>query len=126
MSRLLSSFLAIKTNPEKLAEADNPWAYYWKGIEKHKIESGVSRDETLFLFATMNLVDELPTDVISAAFYSDKSRNDSDFEIGYLLPFFIRHISPSDNVLFVNPTPGMIRAFEESPCKCKKTIILCS
>lgn len=122
MPRLLSSFLAIKTDPEKLTEADNPWVYYWKGIEKHKIESGVSRDETLFLFATMNLVDELPTDVINAAFYSDKSRNDSDFEIGYLLPFFIRHISPSDNVLFVNPTPSMIRAFEESPCECKNRL----
>lgn len=120
LSRLLTSFLAIKTIPEKLSEVDNPWAYYVKGIEKHKVESGVTRDESLFLFAAMNLKDELPTDVINAAFYSSKSRNDSDFEIGYLLPFFIRHISQKDNVLFVNPTPSMICAFEGSPCECKK------
>lgn len=69
LSRLLTSFLAIKTIPEKLSEVDNPWAYYVKGIEKHKVESGVTRDESLFLFAAMNLKDELPTDVINAALH---------------------------------------------------------
>ncbi len=120
MAVFLTDYLAVKSKGNHLVKADNPWAYYYKGIEGHEIESGVSTDETLFRFAAMKLKDELPTDVISAAFYANKNRNDSDFEIGYLLPLFIGVVSVNDNVLIINPTPEMIRSFEESNCACKK------
>ena len=91
MAVFLTDYLAVKSKGNHLVKADNPWAYYYKGIEGHEIESGVSTDETLFRFAAMKLKDELPTDVISAAFYANKNRNDSDFEIGYLLPLCADH-----------------------------------
>lgn len=120
MSVFLTDYLAVKSKGNHLVKADNPWAYYYKGIEGHEIESGVSTDETLFRFAAMKLKDELPTDVISAAFYANQSRNDSDFEIGYLLPLFIENVTENDNALIINPTPEMILSFEKSNCACKK------
>ena len=42
MRVMLTDFLAVKSKQDELAEADNPWAYYYKGIEGHEVESGVS------------------------------------------------------------------------------------
>ncbi|MCR4716783.1 MAG: hypothetical protein K5656_06350, partial [Lachnospiraceae bacterium] len=90
-----------------------------KEITGRKFETGVSVDETVFRFATLKLKDELPSDVINAAFYANKNRNDSNFELGYLLPGFIQTISREDNVLIVNPSPEMICTFESSNQACK-------
>ncbi len=85
---LLTNFLAVKSKGDELAEADNSWAYFYKGIEGYEVESGVSVDESLFIFSTMEIKNEKPTDVINASFYSNKKRNDSDFELGYLHTIF--------------------------------------
>lgn len=116
---LLQDYLAVLSYGDELEQAINPWQYYYKGILKYEIESGVSSHETAFTFGAMTLKDEMPTDVIRSAFYSNQRRNDSDFEIGYLLPIFIQTISRDDNVLIVNPSPDMICYFEEygRPCQ---------
>ncbi len=114
MRVLLTNFLAVKSKWDELAEAENPWAYFYKGMEGHEIESGVSVDETLFRFATMEIKDQKPSDVINAAFFANKIRNDSDFELGYLLPLFHETIAKTDNLLFVNPSPDMVCRIEES------------
>lgn len=116
MSSFLKDFLAVKSKGDQLALAENPWAYLHKGIEGYEIESGVSVDETAFCFYAMKLKNDLPSDVIHAAFYNNQYRNDSDFEVGYLLPIFIQSISSKDNVLLINPSPSMICAFEELDC----------
>lgn len=113
-SALLTDYLAVKSKGNELAEADNPFAYFYKGIEGYEIETGVSHDETLFRFAAMTLKDQNPSDVIRAAFYSNKKRDDSNFEIGYLLPLFMESIRIYDRVLVVNPSPNMICFIEES------------
>lgn len=59
MKVFLTNFLAVKTKGDILEKADNPWAYLHKVIEGHEIESGVSEEETLFNFSTMNLKNEL-------------------------------------------------------------------
>ncbi|MCR5095898.1 MAG: hypothetical protein K6A70_04085 [Erysipelotrichaceae bacterium] len=108
MKQLLTDYLAVKSYGDRLAEAENPWAYYYKGIEGHEIEMGVSYHETLFNLSTMSLKKELPTDVIDSAFYTNNARNDYDFELGYLVPLFINLVKDRDNILVVNPSPKMI------------------
>ena len=112
MSVLLTNFLAVKSKGDALAQAENPWAYFYKGIEGHEIESGVSVDETLFRFATMEIKDQRPTDVINAAFFANKKRNDSAFELGYLLPLFLDNVKSEDSILVVNPSPDIICTLE--------------
>ena len=119
MPLFLSNFLAVKTTKkDKNAAAENPWITLNRSLG-HKVESGISIDETVFRFATLKLIHELPSDVITAAFYFNKSRNDFDYEIGYLLPGFIQTIAKEDNVLIVNPSPEMICNFESSNRTCK-------
>jgi len=120
MSLFLSNYLAVKSKGDQLIQAENPWAYFYKGIEGYEVEGGVSIDETLFRFATMSVKNDIPSDVINAAFYNNKNRNDSDFEIGYLFPLFFETVTRNDNVLIVNPTPDMISYFEKSGCECRK------
>lgn len=110
MRVLLTNFLAVKSKGDELAEAENPWAYYYKGMQGHEVESGVSIDETLFRFATMEIKEQKPTDLINAAFYSNKTRNDSDFEIGYLLPEFLEICS--GDLLIINPSPDIVCEIE--------------
>lgn len=55
MKVLLTNFLAVKSKYDYLADAENPQAYFYKGIKGHEVESGVSVDETLFRFATMEI-----------------------------------------------------------------------
>lgn len=114
MRVMLTDFLAVKSKTEELAAADNPWAYFYKGIQGHEIESGVSHEETLFRFSAMTLKDQKPSDVINAAFYSNRTRNDSDFELGYFLPLFLANIDQKDRMLVVNPSPDIICRMEES------------
>lgn len=90
MSLFLTNYLAVKSKGDQLVQAENPWAYFYKGVEGYEVESGVSIDETLFRFSTMSIKNEMPSDVINAAFYNNKNRNDSDFEIGYLFPIFLK------------------------------------
>lgn len=117
MKVLLTNFLAVKSKYDLLAAAENPYIYNYKGIEGHEVESGVSVDETLFRFATMSLHDQKPSDVINAAFYANKVRNDYDFELGYLLPLFEKSITEDSRILVVNPSPYVICSLEESkPC----------
>ena len=111
---LLSHFLAVKSRFDDLAEAENPWAYYYKGIEGYDVESGVSVDETLFTFGAMKLKDQKPSDVINATFYANKIRNDYDFELGYLLPIFFSVVNSSDRILIINPSPTMIVEIENN------------
>lgn len=114
MNVLMTNFLAVKSKGDELAKAENPWAYFYKGIEGHEVESGVSLDETLFRFATMEIRDQNPTDVINAAFFSNKVRNDSEFEIGYMIPM-LRDISNiGDRILVVNPSPDIVCEIENS------------
>lgn len=113
MKVLLSDFLAVKSRGDILAEAINPWAYNYAGIEKNVIESGVSVDETAFRFGAMKLKEEKPTDVINAAFFANKKRNDSEFEIGYVLPKFI-DIAKNKRVLVINPSPDIIIYLENN------------
>ncbi len=112
MKVLLTDFLAVKSKGDELADAENPWAYYYKGMEGHGVESGVSVEETVFRFAAMNIKDQKPTDVINAAFYANKKRSDSSFEIGYLIPEFYGLKKSYVNTLVVNPSPDMIYAIE--------------
>lgn len=119
MSLFLTNFLAVKTKGADYS-AENPWKCLTKDVAGRKFESGVSVDEAAFRFASLELMYELPSDVINAAFYSNKSRNDSDFEIGYLLTGFNQIISKDDMVLIVNPSPTMVCAFESSSTACKK------
>lgn len=114
MRVLLTDYLAVKSKGNRLAEAENPWAYNYKGIEGHEVESGVSVDESLFRFAAMSLKGQKPTDVINAAFFANKRRNDGSFEIGYVLPLFMGQISNAKNILVVNPSPDMICEIENS------------
>lgn len=120
MTLFLTNYLAVKSMGDLLVQAENPWAYYEKGVKGHKVECGVSTDETIFRFATMSIKDDIPSDVINAAFYNNKNRNDSDFEIGYLFPLFIETVTRSDNVLIINPSPDMICYFEKYGCECRK------
>ena len=117
MRAMLTDYLAVKSKSDLLAEADNPWAYYYKGIEGHEVESGVSHEETLFRFAAMELKNQEPSDVIDAAFYTNRKRNDYEFELGYLVPFFLENTNITDRILVVNPSPGVICALEESGYK---------
>ena len=117
MRAFMTDFLAVKSKSDALADAVNPWAYNYKGIEGYEVESGVSVEESLFRFTTMELADCMPTDVINAAYYANKKRNDSDFEIGYLIPEFISFLKPDLNVLAVNPSPDMIIALEKDYCE---------
>ena len=114
MRAMLTDFLAVKSKKDELAAADNPWAYFYKGIEGHEVESGVSHEETLFRFAAMTLKDQEPSDVINAAFYANKKRNDSDFELGYVLPLFLENTKQSDRILVVNPSPDIVCHIEKS------------
>lgn len=116
MRALLVDFLAVKSKYDQLAAAENSWAWL-KKVEGHEVESGVSIDETLFRFAAMSLKDQQPSDVINAAFYLNKVRNDYDFELGYLLPLFMKSIKTTSRILVVNPSPNIICILEESkPC----------
>ena len=119
MKALMTDYLAVKSMGDILVDADNPWAYYYKGVEGHEIESGVSVEETAFRFAAMKLKDQIPTDVINAAYFANKYRNDSDFELGYLLPLFLENIKENDTILIENPSPDIICAFEEHDHKGK-------
>lgn len=114
MRVMLTDFLAVKSKSDELAMAENPWAYFYKGIEGHEVESGVSHEETLFRFSAMNLKNQKPSDVINAAFYANKQRNDSDFELGYIVPLFTENVDLSDKILVVNPSPDMVCAIEKS------------
>ncbi len=114
MRILLTDFLAVKSKYDNLAEAHNPWAYLYKGIEGHEIETCVSYEETLFRFSAMTLKDQKPSDVINAAFYANQARNDSGFEIGYLLPLFLDNVNSTDRILVVNPSPDMVYIIENS------------
>jgi len=116
MRAMVKDFLAVKSKGDALADAENPWAYFYKGFEGYEVESGVSLDESAFRFAAMSLKNEEPSDVINAAFYSNKVRNDSDFELGYVVPLFLNEVDPHDRVLVVNPTPDMISTIENAEC----------
>lgn len=120
MFAFISDYLAVKSGGDPLYKADNPFSYYYKGMKKYPVERGVSVHEAEFTFSAMELKNELPSEVINAAFYSDKNRNDSDFEIGYLLPLFLNAVSNDDSILIVNPSPDMICNIEASGCNCKK------
>ena len=50
MRQLMTDFLAVKSKEDILAKAENPWAYFYKGMEGHEIESGVSVLETAFIY----------------------------------------------------------------------------
>ena len=119
MDLFLENFLAVKSKKDKYAQAENPWRLLTKEVVGRNFETGVSVDETVFRFATLKLKNELPSDVINAAYYANKTRNDYNFELGYLLPGFIQTISPGDNVLIVNPSPQMIFVFESSNQVCR-------
>lgn len=109
---LISNFLAVKAGGNDLIDAENPWAYYYKDLQGYEVESGVSVDETLFRFATMRIKNEKPTDLINAVSYAGKYRNDISFEIGYLIPFFLKAIRKHDSILVVNPSPDIIIEIE--------------
>ena len=115
MRQLMSDFLAVKSKEDLLAKAENPWAYFYKGMEGHEIESGVSVLETAFIYAAMEIKDQEPSDVINAAYYANKLRNDSDFEMGYLLPLFAEMVPDRlEDILVVNPSPDMICAINDA------------
>lgn len=120
MFAFISDYLAVKSGGDPLYKADNPFSYYYKGMKKYPVEKGVSVHEAEFTFSAMKLKDELPSEVINAAFYSNKNRNDSDFEIGYLLPLFLNAVTKDDSILIVNPSPDMICHIEASGCNCRK------
>ena len=124
MSVLLTNFLAVKSKSDELADAENPWAYFYKGIEGHEVESGVSLDETLFRFATMEIKAQKPSDVINAAFFANKVRNDSNFELGFMLPLFERIIGSDDSILIMNPSPDIVCHIEESLHKGKRYYVV--
>lgn len=114
MRVMLTDYLAVKSKADLLAEAENPWAYNYKGLEGHEVESGVSHEETLFRFSAMEIKNQEPSDVIESAFYANKKRNDSSFELGYLLPLFKKIIKDTDKILVVNPSPRMVCTIEGS------------
>lgn len=62
----------------------------------------------------MTLKDQDPSDVINAAFYANKKRNDSDFELGYVLPLFLGNTNQSDRILVVNPSPDIVCYIEKN------------
>ena len=113
LSRLISDYCIIMEH-DTLVGKDNPWVYYHKGILKQSIESGSSVVEDAFNFGAIKLVakGKEPTKVISAAFYANKSRNDSAFELSFLLPYFLDDF-PASNILIVNPSPDIILYAEE-------------
>ncbi len=113
MRVLLDNFLAVKSKKIIDAAPDNVWAYFYKGIEGHDVETGVSLEESAFRFGAMKIRDQNPSDVINAAFYANKIRNDSDFELGYLIPLFVENIDLNDRILIVNPSPDIVCKIEE-------------
>ena len=114
LSRLISDYYIVKAN-RSLVKKNNPWIYYHKGILKKQYEVGASVIEDAFNQAAVELVAKKkePTDVINAAFYSNKNRNDSAFELSFLLPLFFENTAPADRILVVNPSPDVIRFAEE-------------
>ena len=120
MRDLASDYRAVISNKESFEKAHNPWVYFQKGILKREVESGVSVIETAFNFAAMKLNNEKPTDVINAAFYT-KTRNDSEFEISYLLPLFNKVSEKASKALVVNPSPDIICELEAK----KKSLEIC-
>lgn len=110
MNNLLSDVFIVKKS--KTDEIINTWLYNSKGIMGHNVESGRSASETAFLFAAMELKDENPTSIINAAFYANKTRNDSNFEIGYLAPQFLDMLRDDEKVLIINPSPDLVIYFE--------------
>lgn len=115
LSRLISDYYIVKAN-RSLVKKNNPWIYYHKGILKKQYEVGASVIEDAFNQAAVELVAKKkePTDVINAAFYSNKNRNDSAFELSFLLPLFFENTAPADRILVVNPSPDVIRFAEET------------
>ena len=111
MKQLLTDYLAIQS--KATFGAYNSWEYHYKGIKGQEVERGVSVLETAFIFYAMKLNKSKPTDVINAAFYTNIKRNDSVFEIGYLLPLLAENIDENDNILVVNPSPNMISNIED-------------
>ncbi len=116
---LLTDFLAVKSKGNELADAENPWEYYYKEIEGREVESGVSVEESAFRFGAMELRKQKPTDVINAAFYSNKQRNDTDFEMSYVIPIFVKMLNGIDKALIVNPTPDIICYIEGLNPECQ-------
>lgn len=108
LSRLVTDYYIVK-NHRGLEKKDNPWIYYHKGILKKEYEVGASVIEEAFNTAAVDLVakKKQPTDVIQAAFYASKSRNDSAFELSFLLPLFFEDTLPTDHIMIVNPSPDM-------------------
>lgn len=96
---MLTNLLAVKSNYNHLADAENPWAYFYKRIKGREVESGVAVDETLIRFATMEIKNELPTDVINATFFANKLRNEDLLELEYLIPYSKSFLESSSNVL---------------------------
>lgn len=113
LSRLISDYY-IGMEWQTLLTKDNPWVYYHKGILKQSIEAGASVIEEAFNFGAISLVAQKrkPTGVINAAFYANKKRNDSAFELSFLLPYFLEEF-PGKSLLIVNPSPDIIRFVEE-------------
>ena len=113
LSRLVSDYYIVKDH-RNLEKKDNPWIYYHKGILSKEYEVGASVIEDAFNEGAVQLVakKKQPTDVINAAFYASKSRNDSAFELSYLLPLFFEDTKPTDHILIVNPSPDIIRFSE--------------
>ena len=116
MRKMITDFYHVKMYRNKLIEAENPWAYLYKGILGRDIESGASKMESAFDFGAMELHACKPTDVVNAAFYANKKRNDAEFELGYILPLFVQLIEKENNVLVVNPSPDMICECENNQC----------
>lgn len=110
---MLITDCSIIMNHRTLLSKDNPWVYYHKGIMKQSIESGASVVEDAFnLGAILVAKKTKPTGLINAVFYANKKRNDSAFELSFLLPYFLEEF-PASNILIVNPSPDIIRFVEE-------------
>ena len=111
---LLTDFLAVKQGGNLDADPLNAYSHICKS-KGHKIESGISAQETAFIFGAMEIMDQKPTDVITGAFYANK-RNDTVFECGYLIGLLNNIIETGSSscckILCVNPSPDMIIELE--------------
>ncbi len=110
-NQLISDLTIVKANKE-LDKAFDPYIKYNKSVLNNGMESGVSTLQAAFNLGAVPLKNEKPTDVIRAAFYDNRVRNDSAIENGLLIPEFISSYKNCKKVLIVNPSPDMIIAYE--------------
>lgn len=112
MNELVTDYLEILSNRNELIKAVNPWAHLMKSKDIVHVR-GVSVEETVFIHAAMKLKNQLPTDVIRAAFYRGVN-NDLSFEMFFVVPSFISEMITGADVLVVNPSPDMILKINSS------------